>query len=145
MYRATAALMSRAVEAVITMQEQQGITLWAITAYRVAVHHARQADGLPLSIPNDNTTTLDTEKVCLGMQQQQNDTDTDYGEIEVQLFGAWIKIPVRISSLRTVLRLPQLAIFTSGVFHGYTPQFSEPGGEDIPDLDHVQFIEHEHH
>ncbi|KAG6955533.1 hypothetical protein JG687_00011142 [Phytophthora cactorum] len=33
-------------------------------------------------------------------RQQLNSTDTDYGKIEVQRFGAWVKIPVRVSSLR---------------------------------------------
>ena len=71
-------------------------------------------------------------------QQQQETTDTDYCEIEAYIFGAWVKIPVRVSSLRSGLRLPQHDIFTSGIFHGYTPHFAAPNGEVIIDPDHIE-------
>ncbi|KAG6942047.1 hypothetical protein JG688_00018345, partial [Phytophthora aleatoria] len=139
MHRATAARMSRAMEAVTAMQEQQGITLGVITAHHVAVHHARQPDDIAVSIPNGNTTrqaqALDAELASLEERQQHqlNATENDCSEIEVLIFGVWVKVPVRISSLRAALRLPQYHIFSRGIFYGYVPHFPEPGGEDIPD------------
>ncbi|EGZ12943.1 hypothetical protein PHYSODRAFT_512042, partial [Phytophthora sojae] len=121
MYRATASRMARAVQEVAAMQEEQGVTLSPITAHHVAVHHARQPDDVPLSIPTDNTTrqaqALDAEMARLDEQQGQDARDDDYAEIEVQLIWSWVKVPVRIFSIRAALRLPNHDIFSSGVFH----------------------------
>lgn len=76
-------------------------------------------------------------------QQQQHADDNDYGELEVLLFGAWVKIPVRVSS-HAALRHPQHDIFSIGIFHGYTPEVAEPRGDDVPDSDHIEPDESKH-
>ncbi|ETL47640.1 hypothetical protein L916_02630, partial [Phytophthora nicotianae] len=85
--------MARAVAAVTATQEEQGISLGLITAHRVVVHHARQLDDAPFTIPDDNTTrqaqALDAEMARLDEQQGQPSTQSDYAELEVLIFGAW--------------------------------------------------------
>lgn len=48
--------MARAVAEVAALQQEQGLVLGPIAANHVAVHHARQPDGTPFTIPTDNTT-----------------------------------------------------------------------------------------
>ena len=52
--------------------------------------------------------------------------------------GAWIKLPVRIASLRAALRLPQHDIFTHGIFHGFVPTPATIAQQDdVLDEDHM--------
>ncbi|KAJ8569268.1 hypothetical protein ON010_g5992 [Phytophthora cinnamomi] len=69
--------------------------------------------------------------------------EEDAVEIEVELFGAWVKIQVKRSSLRAALRLPQHDIFSRGIFHGFQPEMMMPQGSDIPDSDHNALMEME--
>ncbi|GMF48259.1 unnamed protein product [Phytophthora fragariaefolia] len=140
MHRTTASRMTRAVVDVTALQEEHGGTLGPIAAHHVAVHHVRQPDGTVLTIPTDNTTrqaqALDDELLRLEQHQDESKADEDC-ELEVQMFGSWVKIPVRVSSLRAALRLPQHDIFSRGIVHGFTPEVAEPSGEDVPDSDHT--------
>lgn len=136
--RATVQRIAAAAESVVAMQEARGIQISPIAAHHISVHHARQTEGTPLEIPDDNATrqaqALDATMDAMARPISE---DSDVAEIEVQFFGAWVKIPVRILSLQSALRLPQHDIFTRGIFHGFTPQIAEPRGEDMPDVDHV--------
>lgn len=107
---------------VTVYQEQQRVSLGPITAHHIAVHRARQADSTALTIPTDNTTrqaqALDVELLRLEQQQGETQEDEDSYELDVQVFGTWVKIPVRVSSLRAALRLPQHDIFSRGISTG---------------------------
>lgn len=136
--RATIERVSAAAEAVVTMQERSGVHLGSIAAHLIAVLHARQPDGTPLEIPDDNATRQ-ARALDKAMEQtpQAETVEHDETSIEVQIFGVWVNMPVRVSSLRRALRLPQHDIFTKGIFHGFTLQTGEPRGEDVQDADHA--------
>lgn len=138
--RATIQRISAATEAIVAMQEERGIQLGPIAAHHIAVHHARQPENTPLVIPDDNATRQ-ARALDQAIQELPRSTnaESDESEIEVQIFGVWVKMSVRVSSLRAALRLPQHDIFTRGIFHEFTPQITQPAGEDMPDVDHTEF------
>ncbi|KAJ0392196.1 hypothetical protein P43SY_009983 [Pythium insidiosum] len=144
--RATASRIAESAEAVAAFT-RNGPTLGPIATTHVVVTHARQPDGTPVRLPDDNTTrqamALDTAIADMACAQSARDASRDVAEIEIQIGGAWVKLPVRIASLRSALRLPQHDIFTQGIFHDFTPVPSAVAPQDdVLDEDHMSDEEH---
>ncbi|KAG6603117.1 uncharacterized protein IUM83_17535 [Phytophthora cinnamomi] len=136
--RATADRVRAAAAEIVVLQEREGRRLDPIATHHLAVHHARQPEGAPLTVPSDNTMrqVLALDAAAEAVQGGVDEHEEDAVEIEVELFGAWVKIRVKRSSLRAALRLPQHDIFSRGIFHGFQPEMMMPQGSDIPDLDY---------
>lgn len=112
--RTTTSRIAVVAQEVSIMQQERGISLGPIAAHHIAVHRARQPDGTPIDIPTDNTTrqAQALDAAIRELPPLRGGDASDVAEIEVQLFGAWVSIPVRISTLRRALRLPQHDIFS---------------------------------
>ncbi|OWY99744.1 hypothetical protein PHMEG_00029206 [Phytophthora megakarya] len=138
--RATADRVRVAAAEIAALEVEGGERFGPIATHHLAVHHARQPEGTPLLVPEDNTMrqaqALDATMEAL--QGENNELDSDVVDIEVELFGMWVKVRVKRSSLRAALRLPQHDIFTRGIFHGFQPEAMMPRGEDVSDTDHIQ-------
>ncbi|KAJ0392606.1 hypothetical protein P43SY_008428 [Pythium insidiosum] len=108
------------------------------TARDSGAHYQLDASRTGVHVRDDNTTrqaqALD-EMIRDAEQPQPEDNDTAI--IDVEIGGAWVKLRVRISSLRAALRLPQHDIFSRGIFHGFTPTAPTPVLPDMRDQDHV--------
>ena len=101
------------------------------------MHRARQPEGTALEIPDDNTTRQAQALDHLLAARQETPAPPDVQLIEVELFGSWVQIPVKVASLRRALGLPPHDIFTAGIFHGFTPTVAQPTGHDVNNVDHA--------
>ncbi|GLE11062.1 hypothetical protein PINS_up023360 [Pythium insidiosum] len=135
--RATAARIISSTQAVADFARTQSY-LGPITTNHLVISHARQPEGTGVHLRDDNTTrqaqALD-EMIRDADQPQPEDNDTAI--IDVEIGGAWVKLRVRVSSLRAALRLPQHDIFSRGIFHGFTPTAPTPVLPDMRDQDHA--------
>ncbi|KAJ0394611.1 hypothetical protein P43SY_000067 [Pythium insidiosum] len=86
--------------------------------------HGRQPDSTPVQLSDDNTArqarALDTTA------ETASEDDSDVSTIEVEIAGIWLRLPVRVSSPRAALRLPQHDMLTRDSFHGFTPVIPPP-------------------
>ncbi|KAE9321155.1 hypothetical protein PF008_g17869 [Phytophthora fragariae] len=133
--RATADRVRAAAAAIAAIQEREGRRFGPIASHYLAVHVARQPEGAPIAVPDDDTMR---QAIALGhaaaaLSDEHDEIEEDAVEIEVELFGAWVKVRVKRSTLRTELRLPQHDIFSRGIFHGFQPEAMMPQGTDVPD------------
>ncbi|KAG4045986.1 hypothetical protein PC123_g18622 [Phytophthora cactorum] len=136
--RATADRVRAAAAEIAALQAQGNERLGPIATLHLAIHYAGQPEGAALVVPDDNTMeqARDLNAAAEAIREADHEPDHDVVETEVELFGAWVKIRAKRSSLRAALRLPQHDIFTRGIFHGFPPDAMMPQGEDIPDTDH---------
>ncbi|KAG3134486.1 hypothetical protein PI124_g19268 [Phytophthora idaei] len=69
-------------------------------------------DGTSVTVPNDNTMqqAMALNAAAETVAEEQVETEEDVDEVEVKLFGIWVKIRVKRSSLRAALGLPQHGI-----------------------------------
>ncbi|KAE8979556.1 hypothetical protein PR003_g27641 [Phytophthora rubi] len=137
--RATADRVRAAAAEIAAIQEREGRRFGPIASHHLAVHVARQPEGAPISVPNDNTTqqAIALDRAAAALSVEHDEIEEDAVEIEVELFGAWVKVRVKRSTLRTALRLPQHDIVSRGIFHGFQPEAMMPQGTDVPDSDHA--------
>ena len=137
--RATASRIAESAQAVAEFSRQQEY-VGPITTNHLVVTHARQPEGTPVEFPDDNTTrqARALDDIIRRTPTNSPNNDPESAEIEVQIGGAWVRLRVKIASLRAALNLPQHDIFSRGIFHGFTPVPPAPLGEDVQDLDHMQ-------
>jgi hypothetical protein len=144
--RATASRIAESAGAVAAFV-RNGPSLGPIATAHVVVSHARQPDDTPVRLPDDNTTrqamALDTVIAETSRAQEARDAPCEIGELEIMIGGVWVKLPVRIASLRATLRLPQHDIFTHGIFHDFTPVPTDVAPQDdVLDEDHMSDDDH---
>ncbi|EGZ11942.1 hypothetical protein PHYSODRAFT_336432 [Phytophthora sojae] len=136
--RATADRVRAAAAEIVTLQAEGRERFVPIATHHLAIHRARQPEGTPFAIPEDNTMqqARALDAVVAALEDTAAELEEDVVEIEVKLFGTWVKMRVKRSTLREAVGLPQHDIFTRGIFHGFRPEAMMPQGEDVPDEDH---------
>ena len=159
--RATARRIADATAEIQRFQSDNEVEVGPIATNHFVVTRARQLPGTDLCIPSDNTMRQAQEldqyvrdiaaandtTLIQGMGAAPVSSEQEEGVvyIEIKLCHTWMRLPVRLNSLRQSLHLPQHDIFRQGIFHGFIPvPPSIPTGTDIPDVDHYQPDE-EHH
>ncbi|KAE9030984.1 hypothetical protein PF004_g751 [Phytophthora fragariae] len=137
--RATADRVRAAAAEIAAIQEREGRRFGPIASHHLAVHVARQPEGAPIAVPDANTTqqAIALDRAAAALSDEHDEIEEDAVEIEVELFGAWVKVRVKRSTLRTALRLPQHDIFSRGIFHGFQPEAMMPQGTVVPNSDHA--------
>lgn len=135
--RATQPRIADATEAVAAFARAQA--LGPITRNHLIVSHARQPEGTPVTLPTDNTTrqAQELDEMILNAERSSPTVATDMAHVEVEIGGAWVRLRVRVSSLRLALGLPSHNIFTHGIFHGFTPVAPQPSQPEMEDEDHM--------
>ncbi|EGZ09712.1 hypothetical protein PHYSODRAFT_338465 [Phytophthora sojae] len=100
--RATADRVRAAAAEIVTLQAEGRERFGPIATHHFAIHRARQPEGTPFAIPEDNTMqqarALDAAVAAL--EDTAAEPEEDVVEIEVELFGTWVKMRVKRSTQR---------------------------------------------
>ena len=140
--RATAARVQEAAATIAAYERENNVELGQITNHHLQIHQARQPQGTPFQMPNDNTTrqAQELDEELRRIRERDADADAEAGlterNIRLKIQGVWLDVPVDLASLRTALGLPQHNLFHGGIFHEYEHPRLET--EDIEDVDHLQ-------
>ncbi|GLE04749.1 hypothetical protein PINS_up013728 [Pythium insidiosum] len=133
--RATASRIVQSTAAVAEFARSQA--LGPITTNHLVVTHARQSEGTPVQLPSDNTTRqAQALDAILRDAEAPRELSDDTAIIEIEIGGAWVRLRVRVSTLRLALGLPPHDIFTRGIFHGFTPVVPAATNAGFEDTDH---------
>jgi hypothetical protein len=145
--RATADNINQAAAEIRRFESEYNVVFGPIQRAHLEVVNARRPVGTELSFPSDPTTLM-AQQLDQQMSQSQREEDlereemdADVVEVEIFMFNQWVRVPIKRSSLRSALRLPQHDIFLEGLFTGTQriPPIPHPEN-DIEDTDHQEDV-----